>query len=127
MKDNALPLVYSCSGCSNVAQLANTLALRLDRAGLAEMSCIAGVGGDVPALVRKAASGRRILALDGCQLHCVKNCLARHGVAPDDHVTLNAFGVRKRYGEDCTTEETEQLLEEVKVLLRDGTRLPRTG
>ncbi|MFP5430334.1 MAG: putative zinc-binding protein [Gammaproteobacteria bacterium] len=127
MKDNALPLVYSCSGCSNVAQLANTLALRLDRAGLAEMSCIAGVGGDVPALVRKAASGRRILALDGCQLHCVKNCLARHGVAPDDHVTLNAFGVRKRYGEDCTTEEAEQLLEEVKVLLRDGTRLPRTG
>ncbi|WP_317850995.1 MULTISPECIES: putative zinc-binding protein, partial [unclassified Pseudomonas] len=44
---NALPLVYSCSGCSNVAQLANTVALRLDRAGLAEMSCIVGVGGHV--------------------------------------------------------------------------------
>ncbi len=127
MKDNDLPLVYSCSGCSNVAQLANTLAVRLDRAGLAEMSCIAGVGGDVPALVRKAASGRRILALDGCQLHCVKNCLARHGVEPDEHVTLNAFGVRKRYGEDCTPEETEQLLEEVKILLGDSPRLTRTG
>ena len=37
------PIIYSCSGCSNVAQLANTLAVRLDRAGLAEMSCIAGV------------------------------------------------------------------------------------
>ncbi|MFZ2289261.1 MAG: putative zinc-binding protein, partial [Halopseudomonas yangmingensis] len=30
-----LPLIYSCSGCSNVAQLANTLAVRLDRAGKA--------------------------------------------------------------------------------------------
>ena len=120
MKDNALPLVYSCSGCSNVAQLANTLALRLDRAGLAEMSCIAGVGGDVPALVRKAASGRRILALDGCQLHCVKNCLARHGVAPDDHVTLNAFGVRKRYGEDCEAQDAERLFVELERLLTPG-------
>lgn len=117
MNDDSLPLVYACSGCSNVAQLANTIAVRLDRAGLAEMSCIAGVGGDVPALVRKAASGRRILALDGCQLHCVKNCLARHGIAPDRHLTLNSYGVRKRYGEDCSPEETGQLLEEVKELL----------
>ncbi|HAQ85985.1 MAG TPA: zinc-binding protein, partial [Pseudomonas sp.] len=47
MSKPRLPLVYACSGCSNVAQLANTLAVRLDRAGLAEMSCIAGVGGRV--------------------------------------------------------------------------------
>ena len=42
------PLVYSCSGCSDVAQLANEVAVRLDHAGHAEMSCIAGVGGGVP-------------------------------------------------------------------------------
>ncbi|MFC3282033.1 putative zinc-binding protein [Litchfieldella rifensis] len=36
-------LIYSCSGCSDVAQLANEVALRLDHAGVAEMSCIAGV------------------------------------------------------------------------------------
>ena len=29
------PLVYSCSGCSNVAQLCNHLAVRLDRSGVA--------------------------------------------------------------------------------------------
>lgn len=42
------PLVYSCSGCSSAAQLANHVALQLDRRGVAEMSCIAGVGGDGP-------------------------------------------------------------------------------
>ena len=42
---NTLPLVYSCSGCSSAAQLANHLAVRLDRDERAEMSCIAGVGG----------------------------------------------------------------------------------
>ena len=46
--------------------MANHLAVRLDRSGVAEMSCIAGVGGNVPHLVRIARSGRPILALDGC-------------------------------------------------------------
>ena len=90
------PLVYSCSGCSSAAQMANTLALWLDRAGAAEMSCIAGVGGGVTGLVRTAQSGRPILALDGCVLHCVSACLEQAGVTPDAHLTLSDYGVRKR-------------------------------
>lgn len=90
------PLVYACSGCSSAAQMANHLALALDREGLAEMSCIAGVGGGVEGLVRTARSGRPILALDGCVLHCVKACLARAGVEADTHLTLSDHGVRKR-------------------------------
>ncbi len=42
--------------------MANQMALWLDRAGAAEMSCIAGVGGGVTGLVRTAQSGRPILA-----------------------------------------------------------------
>ena len=58
-----LPLVYSCSGCSSAAQLANHVALQLDRRGQAEMSCIAGVGGDVPSLLKTANSGRPIVEI----------------------------------------------------------------
>jgi uncharacterized metal-binding protein len=76
--------------------MANGLALRLDREGVAEMSCIAGVGGGVPALVKTAHSGRRILALDGCLLACARACLAREGIAPDEHVVLGDHGVKKR-------------------------------
>jgi uncharacterized metal-binding protein len=117
MPDSSLPLVYSCSGCSNVAQLANTLALRLDRSGLAEMSCIVGVGGHVAALVNKARSGRRILALDGCPLQCVEGCLNQHGLHADVHLILSHHGLRKRYGEDCTEEQSDELFEEVKRLI----------
>jgi len=93
---NRQPLVYSCSGCSSAAQMANHLALRLDRDGAAEMSCIAGVGGGVAGLVKTARSGRKILALDGCVLACARACLAREGLAPDEHLVLSDFGVRKR-------------------------------
>ena len=118
------PLVYSCSGCSNVAQLANSLAIRLDRAGVAEMSCIAGVGGGVPALVRIAQAGRRIIAIDGCKLHCALACLKRIGVNPDQHVTLSDYAVRKRFGEDCTAQQAEALYSELVELIGEGTGQP---
>lgn len=117
MATKPLPLVYSCSGCSNVAQLANTLAVRLDRTGLAEMSCIAGVGGHVSSLVNKASSGRPILAIDGCPLQCVKGCLGQHGVKATEHLVLSSLGLKKRYGEDCTSEDADQLFAELSQLI----------
>lgn len=99
------PLVYSCSGSSSAAQMANQLAVRLDRDGAAEMSCIAGVGGAVPALVGTASSGRPILALDGCALKCVAACLSRAGVTANLHLVLSDFGVKKRRHADFDAEQ----------------------
>jgi uncharacterized metal-binding protein len=104
---DVLTLVYSCSGCSSVAQMANHLALRLDHEGHAEMSCIAGVGGDVPPLVRKlqdaAQSGRPILAIDGCALACVQ---------------LGEQGVRKTYHADFDTERAEIVYADLRERVR---------
>jgi uncharacterized metal-binding protein len=88
-----LPLVYSCSGCSSAAQMANDLAVRLDCEREAEMSCIAGVGGDVGPLVDTATSGRPMLVVDGCPLECARKSLAQHDVTPDRHVNLAERGV----------------------------------
>jgi Uncharacterized conserved protein len=106
---NDLPLVYSCSGCSSAAQMANHLALQLDRAGAAEMSCIAGVGGGVAGLVRTAQGGRRILALDGCVLKCVAACLANAGVVADAHLVLSEYGVKKRKHADFDPVEAQRI------------------
>jgi len=65
-----LPLVYSCSGCVSAVQMANDLVVKLHREQHAEMSCIAGVGGDVDPLVETAPAGRPMLVIDGCPLEC---------------------------------------------------------
>ncbi|NHZ43835.1 putative zinc-binding protein [Massilia aquatica] len=109
-----LPLVYSCSGCSSAAQMANYLALSLDRNGAAEMSCIAGVGGGVAPLVRLARSGRPVLAIDGCPLACARQCLAQHGVVPDQHVLLSELGVRKKMHADFDKAHADQLAEQLR-------------
>lgn len=112
-RDKTLPLVYSCSGCSSAAQMANHMAVQLDRRGIAEMSCIAGVGGNVRSLVKTAQSGRPILALDGCQLQCVKHSLAQRGVEPTRHVLLHELGVKKRYGTDFDPAEADALFGQI--------------
>ncbi len=112
MSKKDLPLVYSCSGCSSAAQLANHVALKLDRMEVAEMSCIAGVGGDVPALVKTAQSGRPILVLDGCPMECARNCLKRHGIAPERHIQLADYGIKKRKHQDFDPAQADDLVQE---------------
>ena len=110
-----LPLVYACSGCSSAAQLANHLAVRLDRNGEAEMSCIAGVGGGVKPLVRIAQraqrDGRPILAIDGCALGCVKHALAQVGAQPTRYLQLAESGVRKLAHADFDPVQAAALLQ----------------
>ncbi|WP_336003376.1 putative zinc-binding protein [Halorientalis halophila] len=108
-----LPLVYSCSGCSSAAQMANDLAVRLDREQVAEMSCIAGVGGDVGPLVDAATSGRPTVVIDGCPLECARECLDDHGVTPDRHVNLAKRGVAKEYHTDYDDEQADELYEKL--------------
>ncbi|MTD32305.1 putative zinc-binding protein [Paludibacterium denitrificans] len=113
------PLIYSCSGCSNVAQLANDLALDLDQNELAEMSCIVGVGGGVAPLVRLARSGRPVIVLDGCSLQCSKMCLDKVGVKPAPAMTFNKLGLRKRKGEKYLAEEYDVAKNELMQAYRE--------
>ena len=110
------PLIYSCSGCSDVAQLANNVAVRLDHAGEFEMSCISGVGGKVPSLVKTARSGRPITVIDGCPLHCARACLENIGVEPDEHVRLYEFGFKNHYGQSYGEDAVEEVCDEVRRL-----------
>lgn len=118
---NQLPLVYSCSGCSNLAQMANQIAINLDRSKQAEMSCIAGVGGKIPHLVKLAKSERPILAIDGCPLACTQQCLALHHVKPTYRLILSELGFKKQYHKNFVLDElnyaqfrAEQLLSHEK-------------
>lgn len=117
-------LVYSCSGSSNVAQLANYIAVRLDRLGIAEMSCIAGVGGDVRALVKKATGGQAVLVIDGCPLTCCEQVLGAKGVEPVRLIRLHQLGLKKRQHVDFGAEERElvfrRVLDELAPMLLAG-------
>jgi uncharacterized metal-binding protein len=99
--------------------MANYLAVRIDRAGIADMSCIAGVGGGVRKLVRTASSGRKIIVIDGCPLACSRACLSQHDLVPDLHIDLSTFDVSKKEHEDFDLWEADEIFELLKGKLMD--------
>lgn len=107
------PIVYSCSGCSNVAQLANDIAVAMDREGEAEMSCIVGLGGNVKSIVTKAKRADIILAIDGCQLRCVKATLDRHQIIPTKELVLTDLGLKKQNSVDFGSRELLRIYRDV--------------
>jgi uncharacterized metal-binding protein len=107
--DKKIPLVYSCSGCSSAAQMANWIALEMDRKGVAEMSCIAGIGGGVGPLVEKAKSADIIIGIDGCALHCVEHCLKKEGLKSTFHFDLSKQGVIKKRHQTFDIQEAKKV------------------
>lgn len=114
------PIIYSCSGCSSAAQMANYIAIKIDRKEIAEMSCIVGVGGNVKSLVKTAKAGRKIIAIDGCPLACSKACLSNHNIQPDLYVELTQYGVKKIKHADFDTKQADGLLQMVEEQIVSG-------
>lgn len=89
-----LPLAFACSGCSNSGQLANYVALELDRLRLAEMSCLAGVGAGKSHFL-KQLKDHETWIIDGCPIECALGIFNQMQKGVDSHIRLHELGVRK--------------------------------
>jgi len=121
IKQQGKPIVYSCSGCSNLAQMAHNISLNLDGDGIAEMSCVSGVVGKVAPIVELASSGRPIIAIDGCGLSCTKSCLEASGLNADYYYQISDLGFEKRSKwNDSLTENTVAMKSIYEQLFKEG-------
>ena len=88
-------VVYACSGCSDAGEIADRIARQLTHEGVAQMSCLAGIGGRVRRLLSTAEKAERILVVDGCPLNCARHTLELAGFKKFDHLELHKLGIRK--------------------------------
>lgn len=91
------PVIFACSGCSPAGQLANQLALELDRRGIAEMSCLAGLGAEKPVFLR-LAERRPVWIIDGCPIECGGGIAEKVDRPAVLHLRLHDFGIKKKEG-----------------------------
>lgn len=127
-------LIYSCSGCSSAAQMANWVALQLDRKGAAQMACVAGVGSGMDSFLREAQKADALIGIDGCSKACARKCLEKEGLRCSVHFDLSSFGVAKRLHSDFDTDEANRIMEKVEKTLAESsfnlepeTAIKRTG
>ena len=123
---NKRPIVYACSGCSDVGELADRIARRLTREAAAEMSCLAGIGGRVKPLLNKAAAAERILAIDGCPLNCTRHTLELAGFKNFEHLELHKLGMRKNFC-PVTNERIAAGVDAAKKLLSESVDAKQRG
>ena len=90
-------VVLACSGASNVGQMTNELAKRLDTDGTARFFCLAGIGGHVSGMVASVAGADKVLLLDGCPVACGKRAMDAGGLTGYSHVVVTELGVEKKH------------------------------
>ena len=93
--NQSTPCVLACSGCSRAGELADLTARRLQKLGVAKMSCLAGVGGHIKSITSTVQRAPELLMIDGCPLECGANTLRLVGITKFTHLKLHELGVRK--------------------------------
>lgn len=93
---NAGPkVIFSCSGCADVGELADQAARKLTRDGAGKMACLAGISGRVSGIVKSTEAAQSILAIDGCPLDCTRKTLEIAGISKVNHLRLSDLGFEK--------------------------------
>ncbi len=88
-------LLFTCSGGSNVGEIADRAARKLYREGVIQMSCIIAIGGKIESLLDRTKKASRVIALDGCEKDCVSRTLKNAGIKNYTHIRLNDAGMVK--------------------------------
>jgi uncharacterized metal-binding protein len=101
-------LAFACSGCSNVGQLSNDVAVKLTREGYGKMSCLAGVGAHIRGFVVSAKDAQRLVAIDGCDLHGTLKVLQHAEASPYLRLTLTDRGFVNKHCASVTEDELER-------------------
>lgn len=88
-------IIFACSGCADVGELADQAARKLTRDGAGKMFCLSGIGGRVSSILTATEAAHSILAIDGCSLDCTQKTLELAGFSPTRHLRLNELGFEK--------------------------------
>jgi uncharacterized metal-binding protein len=96
-------LIYACSGAADVGAIADQVARRLRSEGVAKMTCLAGIGAELPSYVQSAKDSDVNIAIDGCSVACAKKTLDKIGVTPVSFI-LTDMGLVK--GDTPVAEKT---------------------
>jgi uncharacterized metal-binding protein len=88
-------LIFACSGAADVGEISDRAARNMSRDGAGKMFCLAGIAGRIPGIMKMTGTASKILAIDGCELDCVKNCLQQAGFDQFEYFRITDLGLQK--------------------------------
>ncbi len=110
-------VILACSGGSNVGQMTNDAAKRLDIMGDGKFFCLAGVGGQISGMVASVKGADKVLVLDGCPVGCGKKCADQAGITGYQHLVVTELGIEKKHTYDLPEADVARTVEASRQLL----------
>jgi uncharacterized metal-binding protein len=110
--------VFPCVGASNVGQLSNKIAIELEKKGIGNPMCIAGIGARASGIMKSAESSEGIIAIDGCPVNCSRKTLELAGFKVDKNIIISEFGIKKTKDKDLKENEVSEALEKTFEILQ---------
>ncbi len=107
-------MILSCSGYSNVGQIANQAAVELTNEGFGRMACLAGIGGLLSGFVQSAKDVSQMVMIDGCSLGCGKATLEKADVPLKGYVVLTELGIEKNKDLNLKRKDIDRAKEAVR-------------
>lgn len=106
-------LILACSGGSNVGQISNRVMIELDKSGMGNAYCLAGIGAALSGFIESAKAAQTIL-IDGCPVGCGKKAFEKYGIEPTKYVVITELGIEKTHNFSQLEEETDKVLKVLK-------------
>ena len=103
-------IALACSGGSNVAQITNDIAKKLDQACDAKFFCLAGVRGHISGMVESVKGADKVLVVDGCPVACANKCVDEAGIENYEHLVVTELGIKKEHTFDLKKEDLDKAL-----------------
>ena len=110
-------LIFSCSGSSNVGQIANGASIKLTQSGMGKFFCLAGIGGHVSGMIESTKAGKLIVAIDGCTVACAKKTLEHAAFNIDEYVQVTELGIEKNHNLDLNPPHVEKVANHLTSLI----------
>jgi uncharacterized metal-binding protein len=89
--------VVTCSGGSNVGQIANQAAVMLAKEKVAGFFCLAGIGAHIKGMVKSGKEADLIISIDGCPVQCAAKTMQHAEIEPAIQVIVTEFGIEKSH------------------------------
>ncbi|MDX9798524.1 MAG: putative zinc-binding protein [Bacteroidales bacterium] len=108
-------LIYSCSGCADVGEIADQVSRKLTRDGYGKMTCLASISAGISGTIASAKGADENVAIDGCSVACARKTLENIGVKPTEVYILTDMWLEKG-----KTKVSEEIIAVVSQQIKQG-------
>jgi len=86
--------------------------IELDKKGVGNAYCLAGMGASLSGFIESAKTARTIV-IDGCPTGCAKKVFEKNGIEPSQYFVITELGITKAHDFSKLPEETSAALKSI--------------